>query len=54
MGTAHMEEELQSTVLKIAKNHSDELNEKTGVEVSMTDSDIKEYMAMVLNEIHKS
>ena len=48
-----MEQELQSTVMKIAKNHSDVLTEKTGVESSMTESDIKEYMAMVLSEIHK-
>ena len=49
-----MEQELQSTVLKIAKKHSDVLTDKTGVEASMTDIDIKEYMTMVLNEIHKS
>jgi hypothetical protein len=54
MGSAHMEQELQSTVMKIAKKHSDVLTEKTGVESSMTENDIKEYMAMVLNEIHKS
>ena len=54
MGSAHMEQELQSTVMKIAKKHSDVLTEKTGIESSMTDSDIKEYMAMVLNETHKS
>lgn len=54
MGSAHMEQELQSTVIKIAKKHSDVLTEKTGVDASMTESDIKEYMAMVLNEIHKS
>jgi hypothetical protein len=54
MGSAHMEQELQSTVIKIAKKHSDMLTEKTGVDASMTESDIKEYMAMVLNEIHKS
>ena len=53
MGSAQMEQELQSNVMKIAKKHSDVLTEKTGVESSMTDSDIKEYMAMVLNEIHK-
>ena len=53
MGSAHMEQDLQSTVMKIAKKHSDVLT-KTGVESSMTDSDIKEYMAMVLNETHKS
>ncbi len=54
MGSAHMEQEIQSTVLKIAKKHSEVLTEKTGVESSMTETDIKEYMAMVLSEIHKS
>jgi hypothetical protein len=54
VGSAHMEQELQSTVMKIAKKHSDVLTKKTGVESSMTESDIKEYMTMVLNEIHKS
>jgi hypothetical protein len=54
MGSAQMEQEIQSTVLKIAKKHSNVLTEKTGVESSMTENDIKEYMTMVLNEIHKS
>ena len=49
-----MEQELQSTVMKIARKHSDVLTKKTGVESSMTDADIKEYLTMVLNEIHKS
>ena len=52
MGSAHMEQELQSTVLKIAKKHSDVLTEKTGVEASMTEIDIKDYMEMVMDEIH--
>jgi hypothetical protein len=54
MGSAHMEQELQSTLMKIAKKRADVLTEKTGVESSMTDSDIKEYMTMVMDEIHKS
>lgn len=54
MGSAHMEQELQSTVMEIAKKHSDVLTEKTGVESSMTENDIKEYMAMVMEEIHKT
>jgi hypothetical protein len=54
IGSGHMEQELQSTVMEIAKKHSDVLTEKTGVESSMTESNIKEYMEMVLNEIHKS
>ena len=54
MGTAHMEQELQSAVLKIAKKHSDVMTQNTGVEASMTDTDIKEYMSMVMDEIHNS
>jgi hypothetical protein len=52
MGSAHMEQELQSTILNIAKKNADVLTEKTGVEASMNDNDIKEYMAMVMDEIH--
>ena len=33
MGSAHMEQELQSTVLNIAKKHSDVLTEKTGLKL---------------------
>jgi hypothetical protein len=54
MGSAHMEQELQSTFLKIAKKHLKVMTEKTGVEVSLTDGDIKEYLEMVMDEIHKS
>lgn len=54
IGSAQLEQELQSTVMKVAKKHSDVLTEKTGVESSMTESDIKEYMEMVLSEVHKS
>lgn len=48
MGTAHMEQELQSTVIKIAKKTGDVLAKKTGVDSSMIESDVKEYMATVL------
>jgi hypothetical protein len=54
MGSAQMEQELQSTVVKIMKKHSDVLTEKTGVELSMTENDIKEYMSMVMDELHKA
>ena len=53
MGSAQMEQELHSTVMKIMKKQSDVLTEKTGVESSMTENDIKEYMTMVMDEIHK-
>ena len=54
MGSAQMEQELHSTVMKIAKKHSDVLTEKTGVDSSMTENDLKEYMTMVMDEIHKA
>jgi hypothetical protein len=54
IGTAHMEQELQSRVLTIAKKLSDNMVEETGVEASMTENDIKEHIEMVKNEIRKS
>ena len=54
VGSAQMERELESTVMEIPKEHSDGLTEKTGVESSMTESDIKEYTAIVMNEIRNS
>jgi hypothetical protein len=54
MGSDQTEQELQSTVVKIMKKHVDVLTEKIGVESSMTESDIKEYMAIVMDEIHKA
>jgi hypothetical protein len=54
LGTAHMEQELQSRVLAIAKKYSNMMGEKTGVQASMTENDMKEYIKMVTNEVHKS
>jgi hypothetical protein len=53
IGTAHMEQELQSRVLTVAKKLSDTMMEETGVEASMTESEMKEYIEMVKNEIDK-
>jgi hypothetical protein len=53
IGMAHMEQELQSRVLTVAKKLSDTMMEETGVEVSMTESEMKEYIEMVKNEIDK-
>jgi hypothetical protein len=48
-----MEQELQSRVLTVAKKLPDTMMEETGVEPSMTDSEMKEYIEMVKNEIDK-
>jgi hypothetical protein len=52
IGTAHMEQELQSRVLTIAKKNSDALAEESGVETSMTEDDMEDYLEVVMNELH--
>jgi hypothetical protein len=52
IGTAHMEQELQSRVLTIAKKNSDSMTEESGVETSMTEDDMKDYLEIVMNELH--
>lgn len=52
IGTAHMEQELQSRVLSIAEKNSDAMAEETGVETSMTEDDMKDYLEIVMNELH--
>jgi hypothetical protein len=54
MGTAQMQQELESKVLTINKKVSDMMEEETGVEPSMTEEDIKEHIEMVRKEIHRS
>jgi hypothetical protein len=53
IGTAQMEQELQSRVLTITKKLSDKMEEETGVDASMTIEDMKEQIEMVRKEIHK-
>ena len=53
IGTAQMEQELQSRVLTITSKLSDEMEEETGVETSMTVDDVKEQIEMVRKEFHK-
>jgi hypothetical protein len=52
IGTAQMEQELQSRVLTIAKKNSDAMAEETGVETSMSEDDMKDYLEVVMNELH--
>jgi hypothetical protein len=53
IGTAQMEQEIQTRVLKVAKEQQDVLTEQTGVEPSLSQDDIKEYLNEVLDEAKK-
>jgi hypothetical protein len=54
IGTAQMQQELQKRVLKIVKEHADSMVEETGVQPSLGEQDIKEYLDMVVNEIKRT
>jgi hypothetical protein len=53
IGTAQMEQELQNKVLTIAKKASNTMTEETGVQTSLTEEDMKEYLHEVIKEIKK-
>ena len=53
MGTAQMEQELQSRVLRVTQKLSDKMEEESGVEASLTEADIKEHIEMVRNEFKR-
>ena len=51
IGMAHMEEQIARRVLKIAKANRDKLEDETGIKTSLTDEELKDYLALVQNEI---
>jgi hypothetical protein len=51
IGTAQMESELQRRVLTVAEKTSGDMAEKTGVEASMTEDEIKDYIEKVVKEL---
>ena len=54
IGTAQMERELQTSVLTIAKKTSDEMKENSGIEASLSEDDIRDYMSPVIKELKRS
>jgi hypothetical protein len=51
IGTAQMEGQLQKKVLNLAKEHHHRMEEESGVESSMTEGELKQYLGKVLTEI---
>lgn len=51
IGTAQLEQEIVKRVVAVAKEHSSSITEKTGVQPSLSEDDMKLYMAEVLKEI---
>jgi hypothetical protein len=54
IGTAQMERELQTSVLTIAKKTSYEMKENSGIEASLSEDDVRDYMRLVIKELKRS
>lgn len=52
IGMANMEEELQKRVARIAKNSSDAMAQETGIQPSITEQDLNQYLEYVMKEIN--
>ena len=51
VGVPHIEQEIESRVLKVAQKRENELVGETGVQPSLTEEEMKQYLSNVLNEI---
>jgi hypothetical protein len=51
IGTAEMEREVQKAVLTVAKKASAAMQEESGVEASMKEEDMKDYVELVIKEL---
>ena len=51
IGAAEMQKKIERRVLKTAKDNADKMKEDTGIEKSMSDTEIQDYMNQVVNEL---
>ena len=51
IGSAQMEQKIEKKVIEMAKGHSASMTEQTGVQLSLTEHDMKQYLSTVLKEI---
>lgn len=53
IGTAQMEQEIEKRVLKVAREQQEVLRERSEIESSLTERDMKEYLEQVIKEVKK-
>jgi len=51
IGTAQMEQEIEKRVLSLTKQNKDRLAEETGIQSSLTEEDMKQYLEEVISEV---
>ncbi len=53
IGMDHMEQEIQKRVLAYTKQNQDRMAEETGIQSSLTEEDMREYLQQVIEEVKK-
>ena len=53
IGTAEMYKDIESKVTVLTKSNADLLTEQSGIEPSLTDHEIREYLAIITMETQK-
>jgi len=53
IGTAHMEQEIEKRVIALTKQNQDRMAEETGIQSSLSEEEIKQYVEQVIREVKK-
>lgn len=53
IGVAQMEQQIQKRVIALTKQNQDRIREASGIESSLTEEDMKQYLELVLKEVGK-
>jgi hypothetical protein len=53
IGMAHIEQEIQKRVITLTKKNQDRMAEETGIQSSLSEEDVKEYLEQVIREVKK-
>jgi hypothetical protein len=53
IGLAEMEDRLQKRVMKVVKEQADLINQQTGIQATLSDNEVADYMKQVTDEIKK-
>jgi nitrogen-specific signal transduction histidine kinase/MFS family permease len=51
IGSSQMEQKIEKKVIEMAKDHAASMTEQTGVQLSLTEHDMKQYLSTILKEI---
>jgi hypothetical protein len=53
IGSAEMQQEIEKRVIELTKQTQEKMTEETGIEPSITEDEMKQYLAQVIEEVGK-